>query len=1261
MSIKFLSGVNVDSNTLVVDAANDRVGIGTATPSVELAIYQSSTPRLHLQNSTSGTTSTDGLQIALSGVDGYLWNWENGATIFATNNAERMRITAAGNVGIGTTAPAAKLNVVGTTYLGAVPQYLGTGIPVGDNNVILTSSSFGANNNQNGGSNLILAGRYFSGDNGQIQWASVLGAKEGANDGGSAGYMALYTNPGNSPTERLRITSAGSVGIGTTSPVSLLNLNNGDTFINVTDTLRGLQFGYAGPSHGSYRAAVMGGAESYGGTDSGMLTFHTQNGYVVSAIPPERMRITSAGNVGIGTTSPANTLDIAAAQATLRLQSTTGTNTVFAKLENTAGTFYIARDNSAGSSFGVANAAFLYETGANPIVFFTNSAERMRLHASGNLSIGNTTDVYKLDVSGSAYISNTATIVGGGNTLLLLKGTGSAAIAFGGTSDQASALIEGISGGGLNVYTSNGGTFTTPNWASRFQIAAAGAATFTSSVTASSLIKSGGTASQYLMADGSVSTLTNPVTGTGTTNYVPKFTSASAIGNSQIFDNGTNVGIGTAIPSQKLQVTGAIEAGPSSTSGGAMIYQTYNSPSYIGSIGSEYSSGAMLIGYGATGKSGASGYVSTFDNFSGTRGLISLAGGNFSILSSISAVNTAVGGDLTMTTNLVVTAAGNVGIGTTSPAAALHVQSASTKLFLSNTDFVSGTTGSGLILTTGASSGQTYSQIWAFQTGNTAYANLVVPGGNVGIGTTAPGYKLEVNGGPINIINGYSEPSSETGYRLKFADNGGITNDSGIGLSGSLGDESLWINKGSANGNIRFMFGTLGEKVTFTSAGNVGIGTTAPSGKLQVGTYGTVGAPTYSTANGDGLIFDFFNSGAPYTRFGRIVSSAGDASEARLSFFTKDSSANPTEKVTILGNGNVGIGTDSPVQKLQVSGSVALNTATDGSSRYFTYPDANHSWYYDDNIVGSSADVMTYYENFLVRHQDTTNVFLINGSGNVGIGTTSPAFTSGDGLEIQRSSATATLRLDSGVFATELRAYTDGTFLGQLSNSYLDLGTNNSTKVRITGDGNVGIGTTSPNGKLTIDTGPSNIPTLTLNSLVSSQYYGNVNCYDPYHGMILRGIPAAATDYTVTAQDSMSFYEYGSDFRFYKKRSTPVLQLDAQIFEGEGRFRGDVVAYYSFSDERLKDEVKPLENSLDKVLAMQGVSYKWNSGERKGQSDIGLIAQQVEKVVPEVVREKTNIDGDTYKSVNYEHLVGILIEAIKEQQQQIDELKKLIK
>jgi len=119
--------------------------------------------------------------------------------------------------------------------------------------------------------------------------------------------------------------------------------------------------------------------------------------------------------------------------------------------------------------------------------------------------------------------------------------------------------------------------------------------------------------------------------------------------------------------------------------------------------------------------------------------------------------------------------------------------------------------------------------------GNSSTTFTSIPAGNLAVGTTTnSGYKLEVNGGPINIVSGYSEPTAEAGYRLKFADNGGINNDSGIGLSGALGNESLWINKGSANGSIRFMFGTLGEKVTFTSAGNVGIGTTSPLYPLDV-------------------------------------------------------------------------------------------------------------------------------------------------------------------------------------------------------------------------------------------------------------------------------------------------------------------------------------------------------------------------------------------------------------------------------------------
>ena len=235
-----------------------------------------------------------------------------------------------------------------------------------------------------------------------------------------------------------------------------------------------------------------------------------------------------------------------------------------------------------------------------------------------------------------------------------------------------------------------------------------------------------------------------------------------------------------------------------------------------------------------------------------------------------------------------------------------------------------------------------------------------------------------------------------------------------------------------------------------------------------------------------------------------------------------------------------------------------------------------------------------------------------------------------------------------------------GIHLFNTDNSNIVFGTNNLVRAVIDTNGNVGIGTTSPAAKLHVQASTSSTePSLFVQSGTSSGVYGMIAAGDAYHGLIMRGIPANQTNYSVTAQDSMSFFEYGGDFRFYTKGAS--FQLDAQINGGTGRFRGDVVAYYSFSDERLKDDIKPLENSLDKVLAMQGVSYKWNSGERKGQSDIGLIAQQVEEVVPEVVREKTNIDGDTFKSVNYEHLVGVLIEAMKEQQKQIDELKSKLK
>ena len=113
------------------------------------------------------------------------------------------------------------------------------------------------------------------------------------------------------------------------------------------------------------------------------------------------------------------------------------------------------------------------------------------------------------------------------------------------------------------------------------------------------------------------------------------------------------------------------------------------------------------------------------------------------------------------------------------------------------------------------------------------------------------------------------------------------------------------------------------------------------------------------------------------------------------------------------------------------------------------------------------------------------------------------------------------------------------------------------------------------------------------------------------------------------------------------------------IITGSINATDDIVAY-STSDVRFKSNISPISDPLYKLSQIRGVEFNWLENSEyhsfKGH-DVGVIAQEIEKVLPEVVTTRDN----GYKAVKYEKIIPLLIEAIKAQQSQINDLKEIIK
>jgi hypothetical protein len=294
------------------------------------------------------------------------------------------------------------------------------------------------------------------------------------------------------------------------------------------------------------------------------------------------------------------------------------------------------------------------------------------------------------------------------------------------------------------------------------------------------------------------------------------------------------------------------------------------------------------------------------------------------------------------------------------------------------------------------------------------------------------------------------------------------------------------------------------------------------------------------------------------------------------------------------------------------------------------------------------------------------------GGGNIGVGTTVPGalFTvKKDGTQASSVSTTyqiQTVSASNGGMAIQAGGtssaylvfgdnadYDAGRIQYNNSNNQMSFWTNNAKHMSITSAGKVLIGGTSVSGhnfnfEVLDDhayvqgpdgwNGTGDKAIVALGSGVSNESFGCGYVYGT--GLVL-------STYKLSG---------GGDFGSSTQNSLVIADTT-----GQASFINDVIAYAS-SDKRLKENVKPLDNALDKINKINGVEFDWIDGkDEHGNSvhsneghDVGVIAQEIEEVLPEVVHTRDN----GYKAVKYEKIVPLLIEAIKEQQEQINKLEE---
>ncbi|TSA44837.1 tail fiber domain-containing protein, partial [bacterium] len=633
----------------------------------------------------------------------------------------------------------------------------------------------------------------------------------------------------------------------------------------------------------------------------------------------------------------------------------------------------------------------------------------------------------------------------------------------------------------------------------------------------------------------------------------------TSLDSSFIVTSAGNVGVGTTNPGAKLDVNGSIYAnniyGPTDFQigwGGVNKWVFHGSLGFFAPandnqydigwstarIRTGYFGTSLNVGTGATPET----VISSTSN--------SYFGGNVGIGLPAPTSTLAVAGSFhiqkptSLDSSFIVTSAGNVGVGTTTPGQKLEVNgnlqidtaagnrtfvienSGASAALIRNTGFivVQGGSGAGL----------------AFNYNGGTEGMRIDNAGNVGIGTTNPLAKLQVE------TSGASDVNVATFRNIGAQGAASISIRTDTSGQANSRNWSLITNSG-AFGNFDILHSTTNtgdpstSALTINNGGNVGIGTTGPGANLDVNGVVRIGAssgadlgnslevwstayPTLSLANntngigqGVGVAFRQLTTTAGVWRVGGNIQSiasgtytlnTGSTYNSDLAFFTAYQAAD-VERMRILSNGNVGIGTTAPGSKLSVQGTLA---GVAGGTVYGVYisptlveaGSGNHAeisgmaidpvWtagagtsgrttslsVYGSAVPSGTTDAMTLYvgspmtnatNNYALYSVSGTNYF----GGNVGIGTTNPGrkLEVSDTTHVYVRTITNATTLDAGF---ESRDGTNIVYSGLMNGSGCGAGNwavyaGACRMVIQNSNGNVGIGTTNPNAKLQVHDG----------------------------------------------------------------------------------------------------------------------------------------------------------------------------------------------